>query len=457
MMKALRFTIPEIRAAYAAGARVGDVVLEAVRRADSYPHGGVWITRIPSEALRARVKGLDGLDAPARANMPLYGMPCAIKDNMDLAGYPTTAACPAYAYTPAQTAFAVRRLEAAGAVIIGKTNMDQFATGTAGLRSPYGQPRSVFGRDYVAGGSSSGSAVAVAAGIVPFALGSDTAGSGRIPAAFNNIVGLKPSRGIISAAGVVPCNRTLDCVSVLAHSAEDTMIVLDALAEMDPADAYSRARPPAPEVGGRAFTFAVPRAADLEFFGNAEYARMFAEAVAAMERAGGSKIEIDLAPFRDAGALLYGAGFIAERVADLGEFIEKHQDACHPNVVKLILGNKDRTGAEVFKGLHKLEALKRDVAGVFSRADFLLVPTSPLHKTAKEIEADPIALPWKFSTYCGFANILDLSGFAVPAGLTREGLPFGVQLVGPTFAEAKLAPIAGRFMAAVGSFTGAPG
>lgn len=455
-MKKLRFTLPEIRAAYAAGARVGDVVLEAVRRADSYPGEAVWITRIPPEALTARVKILEALDAGARANMPLYGMPCAIKDNMDLAGYQTTAACPAYAYAPKETAFAIRRLEAAGAVIIGKANMDQFATGTAGLRSPYGAPRSVFGRDYVAGGSSSGSAIAVAAGIVPFALGSDTAGSGRIPAAFNNIVGLKPTRGIISAAGVVPCNRTLDCVSVLAHSVEDVMTVLDALAEMDPADIYSRVRVSLPPAAGEAFTFAVPKAADLEFFGDAENARMFAEAVVTMQRIGGKKVEIDLAPFKDAGALLYGAGFIAERVADLGEFIEAHQAECHPNVVKLILGNKDRTAVEVFRGQHKLEALKRDVARIFSGADFLLVPTSPLQSTAAEVEADPIALPWKFSAYCGFANILDLAAFAVPAGINARGLPFGIQLVGPIFTEARMAPLASRFMKAVGGFTGAP-
>jgi allophanate hydrolase len=455
-MKQTRFTLAEIRAAYAAGARVGEVVLEAVRRADTYAGPAVWITRLPAEALVARVKTLEALGAAARAKMPLFGMPCAIKDNMDLAGYQTTAACPAYAYAPKETAFAIRRLEAAGAVIIGKTNMDQFATGTAGLRSPYGAPRSVFGRDYVAGGSSSGSAVAVGAGIVPFALGSDTAGSGRIPAAFNNIVGLKPTRGIISASGVVPCNRTLDCVSVLAHSAEDAMEVLDALAEMDPADAYSRVRVSLPPAAGEAFSFAVPRAEDLEFYGDTENAGMFAAAATTLERIGGKKVEIDFAPFRDAGALLYGAGFIAERVADLGEFIEAHQAECHPNVVKLILGNKDRTAVEVFKGQHKLEKLKRDVAGIFSRADFLLVPTSPLHTTAAEIEADPIALPWKFSFYTGFGNILDLAAFAVPAGINKRGLPFGIQLVGPIFSEARMAPLASRFMKAVGGTTGAP-
>ena len=445
-MKKTRFTLPEIRAAYAGGVRVGDVVLEAVRRADTYPDPAVWITRIPSEAL----------DPAARAKMPLFGMPCAIKDNMDLAGYQTTAACPAYAYAPKETAFAIRRLEAAGAVIIGKANMDQFATGTAGMRSPYGAPRSVFGRDYVAGGSSSGSAVAVGAGIVPFALGSDTAGSGRIPAAFNNIVGIKPTRGIISASGVVPCNRTLDCVSVLAHSVEDAMDVLDALADMDPADAYSRVRVSIPPAAGEAFTFAVPRAQDLEFYGDTENAGMFEAAVATLERIGGTKVEIDFAPFREAGALLYGAGFIAERVADLGEFIAAHQAECHPNVVKLILGNKDRTAVEVYKGQHKLEVLKRDVAGIFSKADFLLVPTSPIQKTAAEVEADPIALPWKFSFYCGFANILDLSAFAVPAGINKRQLPFGVQFVGPIFTEARMAPLASRFMKAVGGFTGAP-
>ncbi len=455
-MKTLRFTLPEIRAAYAAGARVADIVSEAVRRADTYVGTGVWITRIPADAIEARVKMLEALDASARAKMPLFGLPCAIKDNMDLAGYDTTAGCPAYAYRPKETAFAIRRLEAAGAVIIGKTNMDQFATGTAGLRTPYGAPRSVFGRDYVAGGSSSGSAVAVGAGIVPFALGSDTAGSGRIPAAFNNIVGLKPTRGIISASGVVPCNRSIDCVSVLSHSVEDAMTVLDALAEMDPADIYSRVRVSIPAATPGSFTFAVPKAADLEFFGDTENAQMFAAAVARMESIGGKKREVDFAPFREAGGLLYGAGFIAERVVDLGAFMEAHEAECHPNVVKLILGNKDRKATEVFAGIHKLEALKREVAGLFSGAEFLLAPTSPIQTTAAEVEADPIALPWKFSLYTGFANILDLAAFAVPAGINPRGLPFGVQLVGPMFTEARMAPFASAFMKAVGGFTGAP-
>lgn len=455
-MKNMRFTLPDIRAAYAAGTRVADVVLEAVRRADSYPDPAVWITRLPLEAVNARVRVLEALDMATRAKMPLYGIPCAIKDNMDFAGYPTTAACPAYAFTPQETAFAIRKLEAAGAVIIGKTNMDQFATGTAGVRSPYGAPRSVFGRDYCSGGSSSGSAVAVGAGIVPFALGSDTAGSGRIPAAFNNLVGLKPTRGIVSASGVVPCNRSIDCVSVLAHSVEDAMDVLDALAEMDPADIYSRVRVSLPPVAGETFTFAVPRAADLEFFGDDDNARMFADAVATMERIGGKKIEVDFAPFRDAGALLYGAGFIAERVVDLGAFIEMHEADCHPNVVKLVLGNKDRKAVEVFAGQHKLEALKRDAAAVFAEADFLLVPTSPITGTVAEVEADPIALPWRFSFYTGFGNIMDLSAFAVPAGINKKDLPFGVQFVGPMFAEAKMAPLASRFMKAVGVKTGAP-
>lgn len=455
-MKTLRFTLPEIRAAYASGARVADIVSEAVRRADTYAGTGVWITRIPADAIEARVKMLEALDVSARAKMPLFGLPCAIKDNMDLAGYDTTAGCPAYAYRPKETAFAIRRLEAAGAVIIGKTNMDQFATGTAGLRTPYGAPRSVFGRDYVAGGSSSGSAVAVGAGIVPFALGSDTAGSGRIPAAFNNIVGLKPTRGIISASGVVPCNRSIDCVSVLSHSVEDAMTVLDALAEMDPADIYSRVRVSIPAAAPGSFTFAVPKAADLEFFGDTENAQMFAAAVARMESIGGKKREVDFAPFREAGGLLYGAGFIAERVVDLGAFMEAHEAECHPNVVKLILGNKDRKATEVFAGIHKLEALKREVAGLFSGAEFLLAPTSPIQTTAAEVEADPIALPWKFSLYTGFANILDLAAFAVPAGINPRGLPFGVQLVGPMFTEARMAPFASAFMKAVGGFTGAP-
>ena len=219
---------------------------------------------------------------------------------------------------------------------------------------------------------------------------------------------------------------------------------------------HIRARVSIPPAAGPAFAFAVPRAADLEFYGDTENARMFAEAVATMERIGGKKVEVDFAPFRDAGALLYGAGFIAERVVDLGAFIEAHEAACHPNIVKLILGNKGRTAVEVFAGLHKLEALKREAARVFSGVDFLLVPTSPIQTTVAEVETDPIALPWRFSFYAGFGNILDLAAFAVPAGINKRGLPFGVQFVGPMFTEARMAPLASRFMRAVGGFTGAP-
>lgn len=455
-MESLRFTLADIKAAFARGISVEEVVGEAAVRADTYGDPAVWIMRAPREALQARARALDALDAPARARLPLFGVPCAIKDNMDWAGTPTTAGCPAFAYTARESAFCVRKLEAAGAVILGKTNMDQFATGLAGNRTPYGAARSVFDREYVSGGSSSGSAVAVGAGIVAFALGTDTAGSGRVPAMFNNIVGLKPTRGIVSAAGVVPANRSIDCVAVLAPDVEDAIAVLDAIAEADPADPFARARVSVPPVDGGRFRFAVPAARDLEFYGDVGNAHLFERAIAALERMGGDKVAIDLAPFRDGGAILYQGGWIAERTAELGAFVEANRAACDPTVAQLIMAGKDKTAMEVFLAAHRLEALKRTAGRVLDGVDFLFTPTAPTTYTLREIEADPIALTWRFSTYTGFVNMLDLAAVAVPAGINPKGLPFGVQFVGPMFTEARLAAFAGRFLTAAGVATGAP-
>lgn len=455
-MKEMRFTLANVRMAVSQGMRVEDVVLEAYARAEAYSDQAVWIMRVPLEGLLERARALDALDAAARGDMPLFGVPCAIKDNMDWQGTATTAGCPAYAYTPEETATCVRRLEAAGAVILGKTNMDQFATGLAGNRSPYGAARSVFHQDYVSGGSSSGSAVAVGAGAVAFALGTDTAGSGRVPAMFNNIVGLKPTRGVISAAGVVPANRSIDCVAVLALGVEDAMAVLDVCATPDPADPFSRARVNLPVAPPGRFAFAVPRVEDLEFFGDQDNAQLFDQAVATLEDLGGDKVVIDLTPFREGGAILYEGGWIAERTAEIGPFIAQNRDACDATVARLIMAGNDKTATEVFKASHKLEGLKREATRILGGVDFLLTPTAPTTYRLAEIEQDPIALAWRFSIYTGFVNMLDLVSIAVPAGLNARGLPFGVQFVGSTFSETKLAPFASRFLSAMGIKTGGP-
>jgi len=274
-MKGFCFSLSSLKAAYARGVRAEDVAAEALKRADAYSDPAVWITRASADAVLARARALDAMPVAERAKLPLFGVPFAVKDNIDCAGLPTSAACPAFAYQPKENAPVVARLLDAGAILIGKTNLDQFATGLVGTRSPYGAPRSVFNADYISGGSSSGSAVAVAAGLVSFSLGTDTAGSGRVPAAFNNIAGLKPSRGLLSARGVVPACRSLDCVSIFALTAEETAEIFRQAAVFDAEDPYARARlPDAPVVPGGAFTFAVPKPGDLSFFGDGESERL---------------------------------------------------------------------------------------------------------------------------------------------------------------------------------------
>ncbi len=298
------------------------------------------------------------------ASLPLYGVPVAIKDNIDVAGLPTTAACPAYATTPSRDATAVARLRAAGALVIGKTNLDQFATGLVGMRSPYGMPRNPLRGDLVCGGSSSGSAVAVATGIVPLALGTDTAGSGRVPAALNNIVGLKPSLGLVSTAGVVPACNSLDCVSVFALTAEDAFAALRAIAGPDASDPYSRALalgdlsalPPRLRI-------AVPRAADRIFHGDRDSEAAFEGALRIVERLGASLVEIDLAPFFETAKLLYEGPWVAERTAAVGDFIARHPDEVHPVTREIIAKGAQATAVDLFRCLHRLAELRSRRAG----------------------------------------------------------------------------------------------
>jgi len=338
-------------------------VLDAI---DAAPERHVWISRLPRERVLAYARALE---AKSPDSLPLYGVPFAIKDNIDLEGVPTTAGCPAYAYTPASSAFVVQRLIDAGAVPVGKTNLDQFATGLVGTRSPYGACQNAVNPEYVSGGSSSGSAVAVASGLVSFSLGTDTAGPGRVPAGFNNIVGLKPTCGHLSASGVVPACRSIDCVSIFALTADDAGLVLSVAGRYDSADAYARELPAfatasadsatSTSPGSGAFRFGVPRADQLEFFGDDEYARLFVEAIARLESLGGQRIEIDFAPFRTAAKLLYEGAFIAERYVAVGDFIDSNPDAVHPVTRQLITASRGLTAADAFRSQHQLMEAKR--------------------------------------------------------------------------------------------------
>jgi allophanate hydrolase len=436
------------------------LIEEIIARLDAAGDDKVWISRAPDESLRARAAALDArraADPAALRQLPLFGVPFAVKDNIDAAGFETTAACPAFAYRPETSAPAVERLLEAGALLIGKTNLDQFATGLVGTRSPYGTPRNPFGEAYIPGGSSSGSAVAVATGLVSFALGTDTAGSGRVPAAFNNIVGLKPSRGVVSARGVVPACRSLDCVSIFALTAEDAERVLALCAGYDAADPYARPMPAAPQSFARPFRFAVPPASDREFFGDAESPRLFEQALLALAALGGTAVAADFAPFRAAGALLYGGPWVAERLEASEELLRVDPEALLPVTRKIIAGGSAYRAVDTFRAQHRLAELRRETEALWRRAQLLVVPTAPTIYTRAEIEADPIGRNAHLGHYTSFANLLDLAAIAVPAAFRGDGLPFGITFLAPAFNDIALCGLAQDFQRRVALPLGATG
>jgi len=411
------------------------------------PDLNAWV--VPPEAgpLLARARTLE---ATASLELPLYGIPFAVKDNIDLAGVDTTAGCPAFAYRPSRSAPVVEHLLANGAIAVGKTHLDQFATGLTGTRSPQGPCRNPFDASYVAGGSSSGSAVAVATGLASFALGTDTAGSGRVPAAFNNLVGLKPTRGRLSARGVVPACRTLDCVSILALTAADAARVLAVVEGYDELDPFSRTEAAPRRLSSCAghFRFAVPRPDELEFLEDREYARLFAEATSRLSALGGRQVEIDLRPFLEATRLLYDGPWTAERYAAVGEFVSAHPEHCHPVTRAIISSGSRPTAVDAFRAQYRLAELRRMSESTFRQAEVLLVPTTPTICRLAEVEADPVALNSKLGRYTQFVNLLDLSAVAVPSGFRNDGLPFGVTLLGPAWSDGDLLQLAHRFHAA---------
>jgi allophanate hydrolase len=414
----------------------------------------IWISRLDAAALGAYARNLEGKDI---ATLPLYGIPFAVKDNIDLKGLPTTAGCPEFAYAPERHATVVQRLIDAGAIPLGKTNLDQFATGLNGTRSPYGACRNAFDPDYISGGSSSGSAVAVALGLASFSLGTDTAGSGRVPAAFNNLVGHKPSCGALSTRGVVPACRSLDAVSIFALTAEDAECVLAVAAGFDAADEYSRPLAPHGFDFGRAagFRFGVPMAKDLEFFGNAEAERLFGETVERLKSLGGIPVDVDLAPFLETARLLYGGPWVAERYLAIRDFFDARSEQVFPPVREIIGGGRDISAADTFAHLYKLRAFKRVCDAVWNDIDVMLTPTAGTIYRIDEMQADPIRLNSNLGYYTNFMNLLDLAATAVPAGFQRDGLPFGVTLIAPSNQDAPLLHLASRMQHALGGGLGA--
>jgi allophanate hydrolase len=442
----IELTITALREGYRSGryrpTQVVERVLERIERADDE---AIWIARLSREAV---LEYAHALEASAPDDLPLYGVPFAIKDNIDLAGVPTTAGCPAFSYTPAESAPVVRRLIEAGAIPIGKTNLDQFATGLVGTRSPYGACANAFDPSYISGGSSSGSAVAVARGLVSFALGTDTAGSGRVPAAFNNIVGLKPSCGRLSTRGVVPACRSLDCVSIFAFASDEAEIVLRVAEGFDDYDEYSRdfARIDAPSMrmANDAVRIGVGRFAQVERCLDEAYLAAYVEAIERVRALGWQLVEVDLEPFLETARLLYDGPWLAERYAAVGAFLCEHADEVHPVTRAIIARGAEPSAAQAFTAFYRLQRLARQTAPVWEEIDALVVPTAPAIYTQAQVAAAPIALNSRLGTFTNFVNLLDLAAVAVPAGFRADGLPFGVTLIGPCASERMLLRYADR-------------
>jgi allophanate hydrolase len=382
------------------------------------------------------------------AQLPLYGVLVAVKDNIDVAGLATTAACPAFSYTPSIDATAVARLRAAGAIMIGKTNLDQFATGLVGTRSPYGIPKNPLRADLIPGGSSSGSGVAVSAGLVPLALGTDTAGSGRVPAMLNNIVGLKPSLGLVSTAGAVPACRTLDCVSVLSLTVDDAMTALNAMAGPDGADPFSRNRRLSELSSFPAhLRLGVPRKGQLIFFGDKASEAAFGDALKRWTALGATLVEFDLEPYYETARLLYEGPWVAERYLVIRNLLASSPDAIHPVTREIIIAGARLSAAETFAALYRLQALRKIAERGFAGIDALVLPTAPTVYSTAQVLANPLELNSRLGTYTNFVNLLDLCGLALPAAMRPDGIPFGITLLAPAGNDAQLASIGRVFHA----------
>ncbi len=435
--------MPSLLQCYADNALSPTEMVEIIHAEIQKDPDHAWITTLPLASLQVYARKVE---AQGMAALPLYGVPFAIKDNIDLASIPTTAACPAFAYTPARSATVVQKLIDAGAIPIGKTNLDQFATGLNGTRSPYGACRNAFNPEYISGGSSSGSAVTVAKGQVCFSLGTDTAGSGRVPAAFNNLIGYKPTKGWLSANGMVPACRSLDTVSIFAHTAADAARILTISAAYDAEDRYSREREGHGFDFGAAprFRFGIPRQQQLKFFDNHDSERLFNDAVAHMRVLGGEAIEIDFEPFLEAARLLYEGPWVAERYAAMQSFFELHSDQIITPVREIIATAKQRSAADAFNGIYQLRRIKQQADQIWTQVDCLLTPTAGTIYSIQTMQQDPVHLNTNLGYYTNFMNLLDYAAVAVPAGFQSDGLPFGITLAAPAHQDEPLLHLAHR-------------
>jgi allophanate hydrolase len=439
-------TVAAIVAAHRAGTMTpAQTVARSYQRIRDHNDPAVFISLRDENDALAEAERLAKQDA---AKLPLYGVPVAVKDNIDALDMPTTAACPAFSYLPANDSTAVAKLRAAGAIIIGKTNLDQFATGLVGVRSPYGIPRNPMHGDLIPGGSSSGSAVAVSAGLVPLALGTDTAGSGRVPAMLNNIVGLKPSLGLISTAGLVPACRTLDCISVFALTVDDAMAALSVMAGSDGADPFSRNRPLNEVTAFPAnLRLGIPRQGQLIFFGDKASEQAYGDALKRWTSLGATLVEFDLEPFYETARLLYEGPWVAERYLVIRNLLASSPESIHPVTREITAAGARLTAADTFAALYRLQALRRVAERAFIHLDAVVLPTAPTAYTTAQVLANPVELNSRLGTYTNFVNLLDLCGLALPAAMRPDGIPFGITLLAPAGRDAELASIGRVFHA----------
>jgi len=446
-------TLTEWQNAVRSGEAAPSYLLQALALHSDDP---AWITRLDPERLQAQLDHLALLLEKADgdiARLPLYGIPFAVKDNIDVAGWPTTAGCPEFAYIAQTDATTVKRLRDAGAIVVGKTNLDQFATGLVGTRSPYGAVPNTFRAEYISGGSSSGSASVVARGIVPFALGTDTAGSGRVPAGMNNIVGLKPTRGWLPTTGVVPACRTLDCVSIFALTVHDAEFIADIAGGFDSLDAYSRVQskyapvgfPEKPRLG-------IPQSP--EFFGDAEAASSYARAIAIAQEMGAEIVPLDFALFSELASLLYEGPWVAERFSAVQSLWERNPDAIHPVVRGIVERATGFSAMDTFNAEYRRAELSMLVDAVMANVDALFVPTSPTIFTIEQVLADPLVLNSRLGIHTNFANFADMCALALPAGMRGDGLPAGITLLARAWHDRALAKFGTRWQAFVSQKAG---
>ncbi len=437
------WTLERWREAYERGALQPEFLIAWSRTLDG--SDPAWISLASPELVQSQVLELQARreTAGSLAELPLFGVPFAVKDNIDALGFATTAACPAYSYRPARDAAVVERLRALGAIVVGKTNLDQFATGLVGTRSPYGIAPSRFDANYIGGGSSSGSASVVAQGLVPFALGTDTAGSGRVPAAFQNVVGVKPTVGRVSTRGVVPACRTLDCVSVFSLTVDDGGLVARLLEGHDPSNAYSRRRP-LPSIPAAASTrWAIP--SELEFFGDELARTAFEASLEDLREIGVTLVPIDFTPFRALARLLYEGPWVAERLWVVRELLAREPSALNEVVRGIIEGGARFSGVEVFDFEYQRAELARVIDAALEAVEGLIVPTTPTTFRIDEVAASPVLTNSKLGTYTNFTNLADLSALAVPGRFRSDGLPAGITLLGRAWRDEMLLDLGRRF------------